>query len=169
MKARAQSLLTGKLGSLVRSKPPLPPTASAARPPVSPGTHGNKTPRSPQHVPRSPTAPLGGEGRRGPVPVIKPHLVKKGEEKTNPQCMYMYDGCGGLTNMRGLKLYLFSSPSSHILFISPPLISLPLPFPHIHIYTLCPSLLLSLPLPSSPLSPPISPSPLSFPTGSYNG
>lgn len=100
MKARAQSLLTGKLGSLVRakpsrpssapvSKPPLPPSASVAKPPRPPTI---VTPKSPQRVPLSPTRPPVGvnqrdprEGKREAAPVIKPYLVKKGEEKPRPQ------------------------------------------------------------------------------------
>ena len=101
MKARAQSLLTGKLGSLVRSKPPLPPSANIAKPPLPPSANVAKPPlppaamaaktpagpssKSPQRVPLSPTATLGGrlrspEERKGGPPVIKPYLVKKGEE-----------------------------------------------------------------------------------------
>jgi hypothetical protein len=99
MKARATSLLTGKLGSLVRSKParpasapiskpPLPPSASVTKPTRHPVTAG---PKSPQRVPLSPTAPLGVnrrdplERKREGVPVVKPYLVKKGEEKPTPQ------------------------------------------------------------------------------------
>ena len=90
MKARAQSLLTGKLGSLVRSKPPLPPSANVAKPPLPPAAMAAKpsagpSSKSPQRVPLSPTATLGGrlrspEERKGGPPVIKPYLVKRGEE-----------------------------------------------------------------------------------------
>ncbi|CAI8048259.1 hypothetical protein GBAR_LOCUS26636 [Geodia barretti] len=99
MKARATSLLTGKLGSLVRfkpsrpasapiSKPPLPPSASVTKPTRPPVTAG---PKSPHRVPLSPTTSLGVnrrdplEGKREGVPVVKPYLVKKGEEKPTPQ------------------------------------------------------------------------------------
>lgn len=96
MKARAHSLLTGKLGSLVRSKPPLPPSA-VAKPPLPPSAGIMKpsrpisapVTRSPQRTPLSPTGLPSGHQREekigGSAPVIKPYLVKKGEENTAPQ------------------------------------------------------------------------------------
>ena len=100
MKARAQSLLTGKLGFLVRAKPSRPSSAPVSKPPLLPSASVAKpprpliiiTPKSPQRVPLSPTHPLVGinqrdprEGKREAAPVIKPYLVKKGEEKPHPQ------------------------------------------------------------------------------------
>ena len=90
LKSRAQSLLMGKLGSLVKSKPPLPPSASVAKPPLPPVT---KPPRPPvtavTKTPKDPLRPTppsasttrrdSDEGRRG-APVIRPYLVKKGEQ-----------------------------------------------------------------------------------------
>lgn len=97
MKARAQSLLTGKLGSLVRAKPPRPLSASIAKPPLPPAAVGTKSPRpasasvikSPRS-PLSPTGPLGGnqreqEERKRQTPVIKPYLVKKSTEEKSSE------------------------------------------------------------------------------------
>ena len=105
MKSRAQQLLMGKLGSLVRSKPPLHPSVAVTKPPLPRSAaathHAGESPKpslSPGGSPvRRPLHVNGGrqEERRN-VPVIKPYLVKKGEKveekekDTRKPFIYMY-------------------------------------------------------------------------------